>query len=113
MPVPSLMVDVRGGEVGERGERVAGPELGTPHRVDAEPLGLAHELDGFGSERRGADADADAQGHGDASASCFTPSTVRCMLAWTSPMRRRSTRTSLPGLFVIAMVVPDGPGPMT
>ena len=111
MPGAQLDRGRGGGEVGERGERVAGPELGTPHGVDAEPFGLAHELDGFGSERRGADAD--AQGHGVASASCFTPSTVCCMLAWTSPMRRRSTRTSLPGLLVIAMVVPDGPGPMT
>ena len=46
------------------------------------------------------------------SARRFTPSTVRCMLAWTSSMRRRNTRASLPGLFVIAIVVPDGPGPI-
>ena len=111
MPGTQLDRGRAGGEVRERGEGVAGPELGAPHGVDAEPLGLAHELDRFGSERRGADAD--TQGHGVASASCFTPSTVCCMLAWTSPMRRRSTRTSLPGLLVIAMVVPDGPGPMT
>ena len=111
MPVPSWIVDVQRGEVRERGEGVAGPELGAPHRVDAEPLGLADELDGLGSERRGADAD--AQGHGVASASCLMPSTVCCMLACTSLRRRRSTRASLPGLFVIAMVVPDGPGPMT
>ena len=111
MPEPSLIVDVQRGEIRERCESVAGPELGAPDRVDAEPLGLADELHGLGSERRGADAD--AEGHCVASARSFTPSTVCCMLARTSVMRRRSTRVSLPGLFVMAMVVPDGPGPMT
>ena len=111
MPVPSRIVDVSRGEVRQRGERVAGPELGHPHRVDAEPLGLADELDGLGSERHGADAD--AQRHRVASASCLMPSTVRCMLARTSSRRRRSTRASLPGLAAMAIVVPDGPGPMT
>ena len=111
MPVASRMVEVCAGEVGERGEGVGGPELGHPHRVDAEPLRLADELDA--GRARGHGGDADAQGHGDASASCLMPSTVRCMLACTSLRRRRRTRASLPGLAVIAIVVPDGPGPMT
>ena len=78
MPVPSLMVEVR--RRGRRGgEGVAGPELRAPHRADTEPFGLADELDPVGLERYGADAD--AQGHVEVSASCLTPSTVRCMLA--------------------------------
>ena len=68
-----------GGEVRERCERVAGPELGAPHRVDAEPLGLAHELHGLGSERRAPMPT--RKRHRAASARCFTPSTVCCMLA--------------------------------
>ena len=45
MPVANRMVDVRAGKERERREGVAGPELGHPHRVDAELLGLSDELD--------------------------------------------------------------------
>jgi hypothetical protein len=40
--------DCRGlpGEVAERGEGITGPELGDPHGVHPEPVGLADELDG-------------------------------------------------------------------
>ena len=98
------------GEVGERGEGVAGPELRHPDRVHPEPVGLADELDAGGV--RGRRRDADAQGHRVASASCLTPATVACMLAWTSSRRRRRTRGSLPGWLAMAIEVPDGPGPM-
>ena len=66
----SLIVDVCAGEVRERCECVAGPELAAPHRVDAEPLGLAHELDATRC-RHGRGADADTQRHRGPSASCL------------------------------------------
>ena len=42
--VPSRNRDVARGEIGDGSERVVGPELGHPHRVGSQALGLHHEV---------------------------------------------------------------------
>ena len=94
----------------ERCERVARPELRDPYRVDTELVRLPNELDSVGSVRHRRNAK--AQRHGGCSASCLIPSSVARMLPSNSSKRRAMMRSSLSGMAVMAMVRPDGAGPM-
>ena len=114
MPVASRIVDVARGEVRERREGVAGPELGHPHGVGAEPLGLADELDAVGLERHCARRRRAASRRSSRrpSARRLMPSSVARMLASNSARRRATIRSSFSGIAVMAIERPDGAGPM-